>query len=31
MSATRAVLADPAAALPHHPVVTHRGGYPDGA
>ena len=31
LSATRAVLADPAAALPHHPVVTHRGGYPDGA
>jgi hypothetical protein len=25
------LLADPAAALPHHPVVSHRGGYPDGS
>jgi hypothetical protein len=28
---TRAVLADPAATLPHHPMVLHRGGYPDGS
>lgn len=28
---TEAVLADPRAALPHHPMVLHRGGYPDGA
>ncbi len=28
---TRAVLADPWAALPRHPMVLHRGGYPDGS
>jgi len=27
---TNAVLADPSAALPHHPMITHRGGFPDG-
>lgn len=27
---TDAVLADPFGALPHHPMVLHRGGYPDG-
>lgn len=27
---TNAVLADPHAALPHHPMITHRGGFPDG-
>ena len=26
-----AILADPIAALPHHPMVLHRGGWPDGA
>ena len=28
---TAAVLADPAGALQHHPMVLHRGGYPDGS
>lgn len=28
---TRALLNDPAARLPHHPMVLHRGGYPDGS
>ena len=28
---TNAILADPIAALPHHPMVLHRGGWPDGA
>lgn len=28
---TEAVLADPFGALPHHPMVLHRGGYPDGS
>jgi len=28
---TEAVLADPRGALPHHPMVTHRGGFPDGS
>ena len=28
---TNAVLADPRAALPNHPMITHRGGFPDGA
>jgi DNA-binding MarR family transcriptional regulator len=28
---TEAVLADPASALPRYPMVTHRGGYPDGS
>jgi hypothetical protein len=27
---TRALLRDPAAVLPHYPMVSHRGGYPDG-
>ncbi len=30
LAQTRATLADPAAALPHFPMVSHRGGYPDG-
>jgi hypothetical protein len=30
LSATRAMLADPAGALPHQPMVSHRGGFPDG-
>ena len=30
ISQTNAVLADPSAALPHHPMITHRGGFPDG-
>ena len=28
---TAALLADPAARLPHYPMVSHRGGYPDGS
>jgi hypothetical protein len=28
---TKALLADPAAGLPHYPIVSHRGGYPDGS
>ncbi|MGH7856718.1 MAG: hypothetical protein ACREQY_05250 [Candidatus Binatia bacterium] len=28
---TEAYVADPAAALPHYPMVLHRGGYPDGS
>jgi hypothetical protein len=28
---TGALLRDPAAALPHYPVVSHRGGFPDGS
>lgn len=28
---TAAFLASPAAGLPHHPLLTHRGGWPDGA
>ena len=28
---TKALLADPAAGLPHYPMVSHRGGYPDGS
>ncbi len=31
LAQTKAVLADPAAALPRHPMVLHRGGYPDGS
>jgi DNA-binding MarR family transcriptional regulator len=31
LTQTRAVLADPASALPQHPMVLHRGGYPDGS
>jgi hypothetical protein len=30
LAQTRATLADPVAALPHFPMVSHRGGYPDG-
>jgi hypothetical protein len=30
LAATKAVLADPVAALPHQPMVSHRGGFPDG-
>jgi len=28
---TEAMLADPGAALPHYPAVSHRGGFPDGS
>ena len=28
---TKAVLDDPLAALPHYPMVLHRGGWPDGS
>ena len=28
---TEAMIADPAGTLPHYPMVTHRGGYPDGS
>lgn len=28
---TKRMLAEPRAALPHFPIVTHRGGYPDGS
>ena len=28
---TRALLDDPLAALPHYPMVLHRGGWPDGS
>lgn len=31
LTRTERVLADPRAALPHHPLVLHRGGFPDGA
>ncbi|HEY1640912.1 MAG TPA: hypothetical protein VGG35_09510 [Streptosporangiaceae bacterium] len=31
LARTTALLADPAARLPHHPMVLHRGGYPDGS
>ena len=31
LAQTEAMLADPGAALPHHPMVSHRGGYPDGS
>jgi len=31
LAQTRRVLADPAAALPWHPMVLHRGGWPDGS
>lgn len=31
LARTTALLAGPAAGLPHHPVVLHRGGYPDGS
>jgi DNA-binding MarR family transcriptional regulator len=30
-SRTKAMLADPGSALPHYPMVLHRGGYPDGS
>jgi DNA-binding MarR family transcriptional regulator len=30
LAQTEAMLADPGGALPHHPMVSHRGGYPDG-
>jgi len=28
---TQAVIDDPTAALPHYPMVLHRGGWPDGS
>lgn len=31
LTQTRATLADPSAALPRFPMVSHRGGYPDGS
>ena len=31
LTQTRRVLAEPAAALPWHPMVLHRGGWPDGS
>jgi DNA-binding MarR family transcriptional regulator len=31
LAQAKAVLADPAGALPRHPMVLHRGGYPDGS
>ena len=31
LAQTEAMLADPGGALPHHPMVSHRGGYPDGS
>jgi DNA-binding MarR family transcriptional regulator len=31
VSQTNAVLLDPAGALPHYPMVLHRGGFPDGS
>jgi|HubBroStandDraft_1064217.scaffolds.fasta_scaffold05107_6 hypothetical protein len=31
LAQTRAALRDPAQALPRHPMVLHRGGYPDGS
>jgi DNA-binding MarR family transcriptional regulator len=31
LAQTEAVLSDPAAHLPRHPMVLHRGGYPDGS
>ena len=31
LTQTQAVLRDPGAALPRHPMVLHRGGYPDGS
>jgi len=31
LARTKALLADPRSALPHHPLVLHRGGWPDGS
>ncbi len=31
LAQTQRILADPAAALPWHPMVLHRGGWPDGS
>jgi DNA-binding MarR family transcriptional regulator len=31
LARTRAMVTDPGAALPHYPMVLHRGGYPDGS
>jgi hypothetical protein len=31
LAQTERVLADPAGALPHRPMVLHRGGFPDGS
>ncbi len=31
LARTEAMIAGPAAALPHYPMVSHRGGYPDGS
>jgi hypothetical protein len=28
---TEAMMTDPMKALPHYPLVTHRGGWPDGS
>ncbi len=31
VSLTKALLTDPATRLAHYPMVSHRGGYPDGS
>ena len=31
LARTRQMISDPAAALPHYPMVSHRGGFPDGS
>ncbi|HLJ69514.1 MAG TPA: MarR family transcriptional regulator [Chloroflexota bacterium] len=31
LTQTRAMIADPTTALPHYPLITHRGGWPDGS
>jgi len=31
LSRTQAMIGDPAGALPHYPMVSHRGGFPDGS
>jgi len=31
LAQTNVILLDPVAALPHHPMVSHRGGFPDGS
>ena len=31
LARTRAMISDPATALPHYPMVSHRGGFPDGS
>jgi len=31
LARTRKMISDPATALPHYPMVSHRGGFPDGS